>query len=259
MSLSTRNLTLKDASVNNITLSSTALDITSSAGDIVFDTAGGIDFDNIILNNNEIQDAGLILSPNNDITIRAPSNIFMNVGGANKVRIDSSYIELVEPPRTTVDLVPTTSANELLTMASFMSVGTFTPSLVSNGGAGAPVYSTANTYCRYQRMGRIVNISLRLSITSKGTLPAGDVRITLPFTCSGRSNINQGLCIGNTTNLSGSIVDLFCSTVEGTDYCILYKKETETTVNTTILQVSNILATFTISLGGCYFTTDVFP
>lgn len=65
---------------------------------------------------------------------------------------------------------------------------TFTSGLIQSG---APTFTA--TYCRYLKLGRIVTVSMLLSVTAAGAAVAGNaVQITLPFTAVQGANLTVG-------------------------------------------------------------------
>lgn len=70
--------------------------------------------------------------------------------------------------------------------------GTWTPILVSDGGAGVPTYS--NQTGNYIKIGQAIHCWGRIVITSKNSLPAGNLLIGgLPFTVNGTYNHYSGM------------------------------------------------------------------
>src|SRR5690606_3584336 len=72
--------------------------------------------------------------------------------------------------------------------------GAFTPTLLSTGG-GTPTYTTQAGY--YRKFGSQATIYGRVSISSKGTLAAGNVTIGgIPFTNNASANLFSSCSIG---------------------------------------------------------------
>lgn len=251
---------------NTILLSDTSLDFNVN-NEIDFDTSGGIEITNDInLNNNEIQNAQNITSTNNLIIkgVSSTSNIRVKTNNTtNRMRL----FQLSSLPQITFSSNPETLTaktqtlrSELMTMNSFMTViTTFTPALNSSDGGTGQTYSTSSTYCRYVKMGNIVYMSYRVTLTSKGALVStGDVRLTLPLTSSNRNSLVQGLCIGSFLNVLGSMIDVYCQVQPNTTYCNILKKTVTTgtgSITTSPLLISDIDFDFGVSLGGFYYTS----
>ena len=65
---------------------------------------------------------------------------------------------------------------------------TFTSGLIQSG---APTFTA--TYCRYLKLGRMVTVSMFLSVTATGSAVAGNaVQVTLPFTAVQGGNLTVG-------------------------------------------------------------------
>jgi len=105
--------------------------------------------------------------------------------------------------------------------------GTFTPTLVTNGGSGG-VGGYGNRGGSYTKIGRKVTIYGRLTITNKGTLNGAIAIGNLPFTCAGTVdttsldgwgvlNYFAGVDGSNTTDF------ISVSNIEDTNLAILYR------------------------------------
>lgn len=110
---------------------------------------------------------------------------------------------------------------------------------------------------RYIAIGNLCFFQMRLSITAKTGLSAGDIEISLPLPI-GASQMVQSLTIGNITGLLTSIVSASANTPAGGGTgtnSVTIAIRTAASTGTTLLQTSDINTTFQIRMGGFYFTT----
>lgn len=133
------------------------------------------------------------------------------VSGQSDVVADSATDTLTLAAGSGITLTTNASTDTVtVTNSEATSTSTFTPTLVSSGG-GTPVYSVQ--FGTYWLSGNIVHFSIRIVLSSTGTLASGTLTIAgLPFTVANVSNYNpvyvtnaNSLAAGATTAItSGS-------------------------------------------------------
>ena len=144
-----------------------------------------------------------------------------------------------------------TTANQMLNFNNFSS-GPFTPTLESSGGAGAPSYVSADTGGRFIRINNLCIFQLEIRINGFGTLPAGDLTISLPVTVS--ASICASFTIGVVVGLAAAgAVDVMADADAGATAIALGIRRAITDTGVSALLRSDIATTFRVRISGSYF------
>ena len=131
-----------------------------------------------------------------------------------------------------------------------LSIGTFTPTLVSAGG-GTPVYS--NQIGLALRVGKAVPFYVRVTLTSVGTLAAGGLTIAgLPLTSNNTANSQAPCFVGFFNGLTSTAV-FMNAFVNVNATTITLNILTAAATGVSQLNQTDISNTFDIIVGGVYF------
>jgi hypothetical protein len=131
-----------------------------------------------------------------------------------------------------------------------LTVGTFTPTLVSVGG-GTPTYSSQVGL--YVRAGKAIIFSARVQISNLSSLAAGGITIGgLPFTSNATTNSQAGCYVGFFSGLATSVVfmNAFVNTSAKT---ITPNILTAAATTVTQLAKGDLGNGFDVIIGGSYF------
>lgn len=125
--------------------------------------------------------------------------------------------------------------------------GTWTP-VITSGGGGAPTYTTQ--VGRYTQYGRHVHIDVQIALATKGTLAAGAVYCSLPFT-SANFISRSPLVIGPFAGMTTAIVLIHAGVFPAQNY-FDFNIATGATVGVGTMLVADIGANFSFAASGWY-------
>ena len=132
-------------------------------------------------------------------------------------------------------------------------IGTFFPYLAVEGSAGSATYSSQTGF--YTRAGRIVAVSGRIVLTSKGSLPSsGNVQIiNLPVGSTSRGN-QTGIMVGYCNNLAANVSSLGTYMPPSTNFFYLTRITGGGSVALSVMGINEISPTLDIIFGGTFQT-----
>lgn len=144
----------------------------------------------------------------------------------------------------TTDLLP--RLNSLIVES-----GTFKPVVYGSTTAGNCTYTV--TINNYYRIGKLVYINLRFTLTKRGTSAGGIYIKGLPYSCA----VSSSLAVGDTAKQAGAL-QVHSASVSPNGYINIWRASLTNTATANnenaTLQFSQVSDTFACHLSGCYLT-----
>jgi hypothetical protein len=137
--------------------------------------------------------------------------------------------------------------------ADFSTIQTYTPSLVSGGGAlAAGAYTTR--VGRFIQVGKVVWFQVAIAINAKTGLLAGDLTLTLPVASANISNLFGCPVIGLISNITPAFVEATALINANSSTILIRYRPTTTTSFPSTLEDSDIGTSFNLRVSGTYFS-----
>jgi len=132
--------------------------------------------------------------------------------------------------------------------------GTWTPTLSSAGG-GTPTYQ--KQVGKYVKIGRCVTYWGRITLTNKGTLAAGTIKVeALPFTSDSNADLLGFVRVAFWQGLLTAVMDIRGYVVPAGNEIVVLKTTAATTSSFSQMVVADIDSTFDLLFGGSYLAAQ---